>query len=101
MGFSIRNVDPQPIQQDLLEVYKGDSVGEIHELVVDPEFQDRGIGKRLLLTGLEVLIEKGCRRFSLWGGKRNIKAQTLYGNLGFRIEGQGNVWVRMVIDQKG
>jgi ribosomal protein S18 acetylase RimI-like enzyme len=156
MELNIKNVDPLPIQRELLEIYKrayrgweeyayptdrrildyikwlrkrapegflvafvnerptgfivvdydwvdytGEEVGEIHEIVVDPEFQDKGIGKRLLITGLDVLRAKGRRKFSLWVGKGNTKAQTIYKNLGFRVlEERWNTWVRMVKDEK-
>ncbi|HXG30435.1 MAG TPA: GNAT family N-acetyltransferase [Thermodesulfobacteriota bacterium] len=101
-GFLVAFVDGRPVGFVAVDYnwidYKGDPVGEIHELVVDPEFQYKGIGKGLLLAGLNVLVERGCRRFGLWVGKGNIRAQSLYRSLGFRIEERGGVWIRMVKD---
>jgi len=79
----------------------GERIGEIHELVVDPLFQERGIGKQLFLAGLKALRAKGQRKFGLWVGERNAKARTLYKNLGFREEGQWGVWVRMIKEEGG
>ncbi len=154
MEFIIRNVDLQPIQRELLEIYKGayreweqyayrmdrrildyfkwlrkrapegflvafaderpigfiavdyhwidsngETIGEIHELAVDPAFQNRGVGRWLLLAGLGVLRAKGHRKFRLWVGKKNTKAQAFYKKLGFREEEHWSTWVRMLREE--
>ncbi len=104
-GFLVALVDEKPIGFVGVDYnwvdYTGENVGEIHELVVDPEFQNRGIGKRLFLTGLDILRNKGHKKFRLLVGKRNIKAQRLYENLGFRVvEERWNTWVRMAKEEK-
>jgi len=75
-------------------------VGNIHELVVDPDFQGMGIGKALLSEAL--------RRFSgdhgkvmLWVGEGNEKARKLYLKLGFREVGRAGVWIKMVKELEG
>lgn len=80
--------------------YHGDRIGEIHELAVDGQAQGRGIGKALCLAGLEALRSRGHRRFGLWVGEGNTRAQGLYGKLGFRKVGQWGIWVRMIKDER-
>ncbi|MDR5695385.1 MAG: GNAT family N-acetyltransferase [Armatimonadota bacterium] len=75
--------------------HHGKPIGEIHEFAVDPTFQGQGIGTRLCLAGLEVLRNKGHRRFGLWVGEYNTKAQRFYEKLGFRKVGQWGIWIRM------
>jgi ribosomal protein S18 acetylase RimI-like enzyme len=78
--------------------YRGERIGEIHELAVDAAYQGRGIGKALCLAGLEHLRDRGHRRFGLWVGEHNTRAQALYEKLGFRKVGQWGIWVRMIRD---
>ncbi len=79
--------------------YRGERIGEIHELAVDGRYQGRGIGKALCLAGLERLRDRGHRRFGLWVGEQNLRAQALYEKLGFRKVGQWGIWVRMIRDE--
>ncbi len=80
--------------------YSGERIGEIHELAVDSRVQGRGIGKALCLAGLEVLRSRGHRKFGLWVGEGNTRAQALYEKFGFRKVGQWGIWVRMVKDER-
>ncbi|MCR4419565.1 MAG: GNAT family N-acetyltransferase [Clostridia bacterium] len=77
------------------ETLNGQRVGEIHEIVVDPEYQGRALGKRLLEAGLELLRAKGLNRFELWVGDRNQKAQAFYLKAGFEPRGSWGKWLRM------
>ncbi|RMF91643.1 MAG: GNAT family N-acetyltransferase [Nitrospinota bacterium] len=154
MPVIIKNVDPRPIQRQLMTIYKrayegweeyayqsnrdiidylrwlrkrapegflvafmqekpigfigvdyrwidsrGEAIGEIHELALDPDFQAQGIGKQLFLAGLEVLRAKGHRRFGLWVGEKNTRAQALYTRFGFRIQERRGIWIRMVKEE--
>jgi len=46
---------------------EGDAnVGEIYTLYVQPEFQERGIGRRLLATAFAAMIDKGYGCSFLW-----------------------------------
>lgn len=58
--------------------------GRIHMLGVDPNFQDRGIGRFMLLKGLNYLKAQGVRRVELTADSQNKAAQFLYQSLGFR-----------------
>jgi len=46
-------------------------VGEIYTLYVDPDWQDRGVGRGLLAAGLGNLAARGCRRAFLWVLREN------------------------------
>ena len=46
---------------------EGDAkVGEIYTLYVRPEFQERGIGRRLLTAAFAAMVDKGCGCSILW-----------------------------------
>ena len=42
------------------------TIGEIYTLYVQPEFQERGIGRRLLAAAFAAMAGKGCGRGFLW-----------------------------------
>ncbi len=71
------------------------TIGAIHELVVDPEYQGRGLGRALLLRGMAYLRSRGCRVCELWVGERNQRARALYQALGFRENGRWGKWIQM------
>ncbi|MEM1919548.1 MAG: ribosomal protein S18-alanine N-acetyltransferase [Desulfurococcaceae archaeon] len=52
--------------------------GHIISIAVDPDFQSRGIGKKLLLKTEEILKEKGVRVVYLEVGVSNYRAINLY-----------------------
>ncbi|WP_376793327.1 GNAT family N-acetyltransferase [Thermoflexus sp.] len=72
------------------------AVGAIHELVVDPEYQGRGLGRALLLHGMAYLRSQGCRICELWVGERNARARAIYQTLGFQENGRWGKWIQMV-----
>lgn len=78
--------------------YEGKRIGEIHELVVAPESQGLGVGKELLLTGLNFLRTKGHQEFELWVGEENRKAKEFYQRFSFQECGKWFQWVRMVAE---
>lgn len=92
VGFVV--VDPSWL------TYDGQVVGEIHELAVDPEFQGQGLGKGLLLSGLELLRSRGTVQYELWVGEENYHAQSLYLHLGFEKKAKWYHWVRMIKTDK-
>lgn len=70
---------------------------EFHELVVKRDWQSKGIGKALMMAGLDYARAKGCEYASLWVGEGNLKARKWYHRLGFEEVGKSwGVWVRMV-----
>jgi ribosomal protein S18 acetylase RimI-like enzyme len=80
---------------DRWETLNGQRVGEIHEIVVHPDYQGRALGKRLLEAGLELLRQKGMKRFELWVGDKNERAKAFYLKEGFQQRGHWGKWLRM------
>lgn len=58
-------------------------VGEIYVIGVHPDAAGRGLGRRLMLAGLERLRERGCRAADLYVEADSAAAVTLYRSLGF------------------
>jgi len=59
--------------------------GRIYMLGVDPDYQGRGLGKRLLLAGLSYLKGKGLQVVELTVDRENKVACTLYKSVGFKL----------------
>ena len=76
-------------------ISRGRRVGEIHELVVDPEARGRGIAKTLINKALDYFRSKGLKISGLWVGEHNYHAQKLYEKLGYRETYRKGIWVRM------
>ncbi len=76
--------------------WSGEQAGAIHELAVLPEHRRRGIGRKLVLTGISYLRSRGCRLAELWVGEKNHPAINLYRTLGFTEAGRADRWIRMV-----
>ncbi|RLF48502.1 MAG: N-acetyltransferase [Thermoplasmata archaeon] len=68
-------------------------VGEIHELVVHPEYRNRGVGKKLVEKAIKYL---GREKIELWVGGENVRAIEFYKRLGFVPREKFDVWLRMV-----
>ena len=100
-SFLVAFVDERPagfiaVDPSWHDLASGETIGEIHEVVVDPAFQGRGIGLKLCQAGLEALQAAGRHRVGLWVGERNARAQALYRQLGFRPAGRWGKWLRML-----
>jgi len=70
-------------------------VGAIHEIVVDPDYQGLGVGKRLMENILEYFKKKGLDTAELWVGDENTRAISFYKKFGFFENGRYNYWIRM------
>ncbi|MEN3185137.1 MAG: GNAT family N-acetyltransferase [Atribacterota bacterium] len=75
-------------------------IGEIHEFVVEPEYQGKKVGDLLFASALEYARVQGRNRVGLWVGEKNIRALAFYTHRGFEKEGQWGKWVRMVKEMK-
>lgn len=61
----------------------GGLVGEIYVIGVDPDFQHRGLGRQLVLAGLEHMSAGGVPKAMLYVDEENRPARALYRGLGF------------------
>ncbi len=75
---------------------EGELWGEIHEFVVHPDYQKRGIGNLLFERALLYVQERGRKKCGLWVGVKNERAFEFYRKHGFAPHGQWGKWIRMV-----
>lgn len=68
---------------------------EIHEIVIRPIWQGKGLGKNLLERAYELGRTRGRKIVALWVGKGNIRARNWYVRLGFEERCQWGEWVRL------
>ncbi len=70
-------------------------VPEVHEIVVAPDWQGRGLSEKLMEKALAYLKEKGYEKVALWVGEYNFRAQRFYRKFGFEINDKVGIWLRM------
>ena len=61
-------------------------VGEIFVIAVDPDFTEHGLGRALVLAGLDHLASVGMTVGMLYVDETNGPAQRLYAKLGFTLD---------------
>ena len=66
-----------------LKIEPGDTVGEVYVIGVHPDAAGRGLGRRLMLAGLDRLQSRGCRAAALYVEADSTAAVHLYRSLGF------------------
>jgi len=66
-------------------IAKGEKKGKVHMMGVDPDYQNRGIGKQILLAGLNHLLNKGIETVELTADNENQAALSLYESIGFKV----------------
>jgi GNAT superfamily N-acetyltransferase len=70
-------------------------VGEIHEFVVEPEYQGKGVGDLLFHSALQYAVLRGRKKVGLWVGEKNGRALEFYRRRGFEKKEQWGKWIRM------
>jgi ribosomal protein S18 acetylase RimI-like enzyme len=70
---------------------------EIHELFVKPEWQRRGVGRALLMHGIEYIKSREKSIVGLWVGVTNSKAINFYRRMGFVKDEIWGRWLRMIL----
>jgi ribosomal protein S18 acetylase RimI-like enzyme len=83
------------VDANWLSPFERRKVGEIHELVVLPEFRKRGIGSMLISKAFEYMRLKKREVAELWVGYKNFSARKFYKKLGFEEKNHFGKWLRM------
>jgi len=65
------------------KVHDEEQLGEIYVIAVNPDYQRRGLGKELVLAGLEYLAGRALPMAMLYVDRDNVEASALYKALGF------------------
>lgn len=60
--------------------------GEIYVVAVHPDFAGRGLGRQLVLAGLDFLTTKGLQEAMLYVDATNTRAVKMYVDLGFVVD---------------
>ncbi len=63
-----------------------DRFGEIYVVSVHPDFRGRGLGRRMVTEGLDLIRRKGVSTATLFVDATNVAAQRLYHSLGFTLD---------------
>jgi ribosomal protein S18 acetylase RimI-like enzyme len=78
VGYVYAGLEPQS-WKELRE-----AAGFIHDVVVDPSSQRKGVAELLISASTDWLKERGAPRVMLWTADQNIPAQRLFTKIGFR-----------------
>ena len=63
-----------------------DRFGEIYVISVHPDFRGRGLGRRMVTEGLDLIRRRGVASAVLFVDESNRAAQRLYQSIGFALE---------------
>lgn len=93
-GFLVHEVDGSIAGTCWTKVHDDDPpIGEIYVISVDPEYQGRGLGRELVLAGLEHLAGHGIETGMLYVDALNAPATRLYKKLGFEVDHSDRAYV--------
>ncbi|MGH9178377.1 MAG: mycothiol synthase [Acidimicrobiales bacterium] len=92
-GFLLHEVDGRlagfvwtKVHADPADHHHGPRLGEIYVVAVDPDFQGQGLGRRLVLAGLDLMAGRGVPMGMLYVDASNTGAVRLYEHLGFTVD---------------
>lgn len=74
--------------------FGGKVYGEIHEIVVSPEYRFLGIASKLLERAIRYFLKNGRKIAGLWVGVTNEPAKKFYIKHGFEYRGTYGKWER-------
>ncbi len=94
-GFLLHERDDRLAGFCWTKVHTHDSpaLGEIYVVAVDPDFQGEGLGRRLVLAGLDSLARRGLTTGMLYVDSSNKGAVHLYEDLGFTVDHMDRAYV--------
>ena len=77
------------------KVHRGEDppLGEIYVIATDPDFAGRGLGRRLVLAGLDWLSSQGITVGMLYVDEANAPAVHLYKSMGFEVDHADRAYV--------
>ena len=71
---------------------KDDEVASLHILAVAPEYQGKGVSKRMMEAIISLAMEKGKKAIRLDTLASNIPARHMYKKFGFEYRGKQNLY---------
>lgn len=75
------------------------SVMDLHTLVVDPDYRDRGFGEKLVLFGIDFCKKSGAKAIRIDTHYKNVPARCLYEKCGFISLGCHKAFVDEMIQE--
>ena len=96
-GFLLHERDGRLAGFCWTKVHDGDPpLGELYVLAVHPDFQGRGLGRSLVIAGLQRLEDQGLATAMLYVEASHRSALGLYEKLGFRVDHVDRAYVAEV-----
>ncbi len=94
-GFLVHEIDGKMAGFCWTKVHEATHppMGEIYVIAVHPNFQSRGLGKQLVVAGLNYLSRKGLTVGMLYVDSENHAARHLYEQLGFHFDHNDRAYV--------
>jgi ribosomal protein S18 acetylase RimI-like enzyme len=68
-----------------IPIYRLRETGFIHDLWVEPEYRNEGIGRQMAMLAIEKFREKGVKQVRLETAAANEAARSLFKSCGFRV----------------